>query len=538
MEEIVRGICGQDGCRERRYHIENGIWFCRQGHQQEGRQVVADDDDFGTQGRTVRQKRVASEKVSKVYSGSKAYQLFLEAYQLILWKQCYALIHEKGLPQELEAIVKDLWTLRLHKLYERSDENYLSDDKTTQVFSSQTELSTAVDEEEQRYHRKKLSDSPKIIDSLGLCYLGILLLRIPVSIGYIQRWILRDEVPFLRAIRFVPDDMKARLPSIYHVALETKVLPTGDQFHRAVSDLVMLYNQDFGVSFPPINSSLLLFSYIKQLALPLEVFPAVRHLQSLIGYTFSFSDSIVGRFHRIYLPEVQLISLVVIVTKLLYPLDDVKRYPYSWKDPAAQAMNWDTWVRTQTEFEEKGRRGERLRKGEAISVSESDAFRMAPQQLDDYMDWYEKMWIDKQISNSFADMFPTDRIDGSNINDQDDDEENAISEKLRVVLSNLKIRKAVAKDPASPEFFRPGDRYKRYRSENELHGKAKALYQAAAKIAGTSLRTLVLAVYMTERKFQDSTPREPRRSMFRKTSESEDEDEDTDIGETTADFER
>lgn len=36
------------------------------------------------------------------YYGSQAYQLFLEAYQLILWKQCHALIHQKGIPAELE----------------------------------------------------------------------------------------------------------------------------------------------------------------------------------------------------------------------------------------------------------------------------------------------------------------------------------------------------------------------------------------------------------------------------------------------------
>ena len=82
--------------------------------------------------------------------------------------------------------------------------------------------------------------------------------------------------------------MTARLPAIYHVALDTKVcavcalrpkgdvhsidipqaIPAGDQFHRAVADLAVLYNREFGVTFPPINSPLLLFSYIKQLALP------------------------------------------------------------------------------------------------------------------------------------------------------------------------------------------------------------------------------------------------------------------------------
>ena len=90
----------------------------------------------------------------------------------------------------LQVIVKELWTLRLQKLYERNDEGYLSDDNTTQVFSSQTEQSTAVDDEENRYHKKQLSNSPKAVESLALCYLGILLLRIPVSIGYIQRYYL------------------------------------------------------------------------------------------------------------------------------------------------------------------------------------------------------------------------------------------------------------------------------------------------------------------------------------------------------------
>lgn len=195
-----------------------------------------------------------------------------------------------------------------------------------------------------------------------------------------------------------------------------QAIPTGDQFHRAVADLAILYHRDFGVSFPPINSPLLLFSYVKQLALPrkkqfklptfsaqsslihhlVEVYPAVRHLQNALGDTSAFPQSIVGRFRPAYLPEVQLMSLLVIITKLFFPIDDIKRYPYSWKDPAAQVMDWDSWIRAQKEFDEKGRRGETLGKGEAISISESDALDMIPKQLDDYMDWYEKMWIDGQ----------------------------------------------------------------------------------------------------------------------------------------------
>ncbi|EZF23793.1 hypothetical protein H112_03573 [Trichophyton rubrum D6] len=268
MAESMRGICGQEGCRETRYYIENGLWFCRQGHQQQGQEVVVDDENFGGHGRTARRKKVQAERRSKTYHGSDAFQLFLEAYQLLLWKQCHALVHGKGLPSELEGIVKDLWILRLEKIYEGRDDIYTDDENSTQLFSSQTGVSSELDKEEYQYHKRKLSTSPRVIDSLALCYLGTLLLRLPVSIGYMQEWVAEDEIPFMRPLRFIPSDMKDRLPAIYHMAFDTKNLPVGDQIHRAVADLIVLYHRDFSIEFPAINSSLLLFSYVKKLALP------------------------------------------------------------------------------------------------------------------------------------------------------------------------------------------------------------------------------------------------------------------------------
>lgn len=35
MDYVTRGVCGQEGCRERRYYLDNGLWFCRRGHLQE-----------------------------------------------------------------------------------------------------------------------------------------------------------------------------------------------------------------------------------------------------------------------------------------------------------------------------------------------------------------------------------------------------------------------------------------------------------------------------------------------------------------------
>lgn len=83
--------------------------------------------------------------------------------------------------------MKDLWVLRLDKIYEGRDDIYVEDENSTQLFSSQTGVSNEIDKEEHQYHKRKLSTSPRVLDSLALCYLGILLLRLPVSIGYMQR---------------------------------------------------------------------------------------------------------------------------------------------------------------------------------------------------------------------------------------------------------------------------------------------------------------------------------------------------------------
>ncbi|PGH16823.1 ubiquitin-60S ribosomal protein L40 [Helicocarpus griseus UAMH5409] len=589
-ESVTRGICGQDGCLETRYYLENGLWFCRRGHQQEGRQVIVDDDDFGTQGRIVRRKRERAERVSKTYHGPQAYQLFLEAYQLLLWKQCHALVVGKGMPAELEAIVKDLWTLRLPKLYSRSGEGYYVSDTESgysseqQLFSSQTEV-MAEDEEEKAYHRRRVMESPKLIESLALCILGVVLLRVPVGVGDVVSWILKDEVPLIRAIRFIPRDMKDRLPAAYHYALDTKNVPTGYQLHRAIADLASLYHREFGVVIPPLNAPLMLFGYIKQLSLPLEPFPAILNaLQHLARFNFSYTFPISPspttttyirkgktrrKFHRLHLPELQLMSLLIIAVKLFYPFDDgeeqgggVKRYPYLWRDPSAQILDWGAWC-----WNDGGEEGEGVNRGnngkgkagkmgkeEAIAVQAGDVFEMTQEQIDDYLDWYEGMWGGRKATNPFADMFPTSRTDTTaaaatttgTINNfpssppspsqpssdfKGPETDTFLTTKLHNVLGELRIRRAISNTapttpitpttPATPitpaiatnstntgatvaesqpltNVPRPGSFYKRYRTEAQLNERARRFYEAAARVVGVSVRTVITGVYQAE----------------------------------------
>ena len=98
------------------------------------------------------------------------------------------MIHTIGLPAELEGVVKDLWALRLQLLKKKIEAT--SDEDT--VFSSQpqseTEGKALYVEREWKIRGKEM---PVLNESLGLCYIGTVLLRLPVSMGDIYRYVER-----------------------------------------------------------------------------------------------------------------------------------------------------------------------------------------------------------------------------------------------------------------------------------------------------------------------------------------------------------
>lgn len=84
-------------------------------------------------------------------------------------------------------MVKDLWALRLQILKKKTDPT--SDANT--VFSSQLQSEAETDDKDENVIRKwspRGKEMPTLVESLGLCYLGMVLLRLPISIGEIHRY--------------------------------------------------------------------------------------------------------------------------------------------------------------------------------------------------------------------------------------------------------------------------------------------------------------------------------------------------------------
>ncbi|KAF9885801.1 Pol I core factor CF [Aspergillus nanangensis] len=459
MEYITRGRCGQEGCRERRYYLDNGLWFCRRGHQQEGRQIEEDPDDFGTQGKRSRVKKTAAEKGRRTYHGRQAYSLFLQTYQLILWKQSFALVQNRGFPAQFEHVVRDLWALRLETYASKIRDPDDDDNDELELFSSVPASDTEdnLDKQESVTSGGKHVQWPRLIDTIASCYLGALLMRLPVSVGDFHQMVIHGDVPYIRVIRTIPREMRDKLP---------------------------------------------------------------QELRSII--------------------ETTLISLIVIGTKLLFPFDDVERYPVSAKEPTTQVIDWKIWGQAQRQYDNRKTSSGGIGKGNEIMVNDQDVFNMTPGQLDEYMDWYEKNWLDSSKGpHPLADMFPTGSSTGEAQQDAQpnqpsttamEEDETAIENMLQTVNHELKPRKIIPETDA--DVPRPGSAYTRYRMDSDLTESARFFYEIAAKISGISLATLVRAVSQAEsrvmRWLEDQRRVDNYEEPFEMESAQDDSDDDLD----------
>ena len=249
-----------------------------------------------------------------------------------------------------------------------------------------------------------------------------------------------------------------------------------------------------------------------------EIFTAVQHIASAITYTFGFPSP---KFRQQFsaLPELQLLALVVVAVKLYHPFDSLERTTKSLTEIGCLTIDWDHWQKEQVTLVAKIRGDKPFRAGSEINVSEHDVFNMTDLQLDAYLDWYEKTWIDpeekernyRSLPQDLLNMFPTGRVDGyrappvSSPTEEARVAQDAYTQKLVTVQKGLKMREIVSEAREGKRTHpvrRLGSMYACYRRVKDLPPHAKAFYEVAATMAAISLPTLVTAVYKLELKLQ------------------------------------
>lgn len=266
------------------------------------------------------------------------------------------------------------------------------------------------------------------------------------------------------------------------------------------------------------------------------MYDTVKTLQQLIDFKFTYPSVLESQKRRdsLKLPEVQLVVLLVISTKLLFPFDDVKRYAASHREPATQTMDWSRWVYNQKWFEHLSMaQDDKLDKETLIRLNDHDVFHMEPDQLDQYMDWYESSWLDNYRSkHPVADLFSPSRPEPLN---QPQSESSDPNEALERVLKSVMV--ALGPAPVNPseeaDRIRPGSWYRRYRWESQLPETARRFYEIAADLASISLLTLVRAVSVTEWRIAKWLEDERREAYMTKWGVAEVDDGDgTEMDET------
>ncbi|KAH8155266.1 uncharacterized protein LAJ45_00275 [Morchella importuna] len=545
--------CGVDNCKQTLFYLDDGQWFCKNGHLREGElEIEAEDEGFGPQGDRAARKNQEKEKVQRVLRGRRGFELFLQCYQLILQKQVHWLINKKGFPVELEIMVRDLWALQLKNTSATipgiSDaapsqedgpdiEGSINGWSSTTGWSSQSEYLYTSDEESQastnitlntrnknRRRRKipKASDSPRLIASVGLCYLGLMLLRVVVSLGDMHRWIGEEKLIYLRAIDHIPAEMRSRLDLHYIYSLDPKSKPKQGLLYHTVQELVVMYQTSFGMSFPPIDTTLMVFRYIKDLGFPLEVYLAVKRLSDLMSLTFVWNGLLPAKRVSAW-PEAQLMALIIIATKLLYGLDGISRTPESSTEPAAVGLKWEAWDRFLRlgNAERRGLLGgvdgECSKKRLEVDVKEIDILDMNGEELDKYMDWFEKTWTNNsntKLTEQILNLFPIEHEGTAMSQDttQADSEKgsNASSDGLRKLNSQIELQ-PVAQQEEKTE--RPGDQYLCYSSTSELPLEHQTLLQAAADLLAITRDDLGKVVRYSEERFRNHLKEQRKKEM-------------------------
>lgn len=434
----------------------------------------------------------------------------MKSLQLILRNQVTYLIKEKGLPDELEMIVQDLWMLRILQLGHKI-RNDSQDSSSSQVFSTQ-ESETEVDGDSMLLpsKKKKLEENPTLIDCLALCYLGILTLRLPVTPGDIYTWTTEEKMPYLNAIRLIAPPMRSRLPPTYHSALSPYTLLNLKRFYTAHANLVAGFELKYSIAWPALNVPVLLFRYIKDLALPLELYETTIRLGEKLGYDFALYVNPRQKLNFTSFPEARLISCLVICVKLIFPFDQVRRHPRSITEPAATAMDWPAWaglVKAAREEERGGRH--RCTTEDLTKVQEKDVFAMSGNELDQYLDFYLANFVDemniqsKTSDNAFQaamySLFPV-ASEGNPPPQASADLQHAKKlELVRAVQGTTREVEVIADDEGT-EVLRPGARYAVYKKESEMPPHAAAFYKEAARISGLTLEMLIRCVRHIERK--------------------------------------
>ena len=253
----------------------------------------------------------------------------------------------------------------------------------------------------------------------------------------------------------------------------------------------------------------------------MDIYQQVIRLAHLLQCDFDFPSPERESVYLAEHPELELIALLVMATKLSYPFDQVERHPSTATESAALAIDWNSWSEIYSQFRitksSTAEDQERL-----FGVTEHDIMGMGDEELDEYLDWFQETWItddpskkssDSNFQSAMYSMFPAgDRPEEARTsNDMGKNGSSKITEKIRAVQRSLIANVSDSKGP------KPDSLYRHYRSEEELPRLVRPFFDVVARMVGVSLDILLRAVIYMEMKMKHWERRARKERAHRST---------------------
>lgn len=419
----------------------------------------------------------------------------------------------------MKSLTKNLWALRLQKAHGKISYDSETDTEafSSQAFSSHPEAESTDASGSSRRSQKTIKvkeGTPNLMDTLSLCYIAILLLRMPVTISDLHEWVNEGELLYYRTSRQVPLGMRERLPAQYQGLLEPQDLLSSETLHKNALNMAVMFNRDFGMAIPPLNVPLLLYRWIRTLVLPLEIFAGTQRLVKLLD--LDFSSCIASRINKnvvLRYQEAQLIAVVIVATKLLFPFDGIERRPHQPTDLSSMSLDWDVWVKLHQAKNEESENDEPFTFQQGVEFNESDCQSIADGRLDAYLDWYEDTIASEEIREhgrgrqdaefrrTLFKMFPAPHRQPRARGEVSSTAPKSAWDRL--CESQITIqRERIAQPGQIRGVNRMGSFYRRFRTLEDLTGPAKLLFERSACLAAISLESMVQAVFLTEKKLE------------------------------------
>jgi RNA polymerase I-specific transcription initiation factor RRN7 len=320
-----------------------------------------------------------------------------------------------------------------------------------------------------------------------------MLLRIPITVADLTDWVNAGELCYYRASKEIPLSMRDRLPGHLQEQLEPQDLVAPETLQRKMLEWLTTLTDTFGMAVPPINHPPVLYRWVQELSLPLEVYVGAQRLGRVLNVDHCYRlNAKAGTLMSLRYPEIRLMALVVITTKLLFPFDNGRRYPATSNELAALRMDWKVWDEQQQKDPagpdhdlSNGETSERnhLPFRDAFSMTEAGSLDLAGDSLDQYLDWCENHIASEEVrergrAGREADfrralfrMFPSgdpQRNNGTRAAVEMRDPGKSSADRLRQVQGALRPERVVV-DEGSDDVPRAGSSYAQYRGRAQRH---------------------------------------------------------------------